>query len=349
MRSDAWGGADWRDFPGEGWYGEGYEGMPNHGFGREGRGWNRGGNDFDRGFQGNVRSGPQFDRGFQGNVRSGPQFDHGYRAGYGGGPSEYDRGFRGGSPDGYEGGFSRGRDFERGALGGTRGDFGGYPGGRGGYGGSATEAGYGGRNVGYGESWGQPGRGRGGESGYGRARASEIMTESPETVTSDATLSEAARMMRDLNVGIIPVVESQENRRLCGVITDRDITVRALAEGKDGTAKVGECMTDRVRSVNKNDSVHEVMRVMREEQVRRVPITDREGRLVGIIAQADLAVDYAVDDPSRELEVGETLERISEPARPERSANRMAASARGSQSSGKSAEESESTSESTSE
>jgi CBS domain-containing protein len=152
------------------------------------------------------------------------------------------------------------------------------------------------------------------------------MTENPHAVTPDATLSEVAQKMRDLDVGIIPVVESDENRRLRGVITDRDITLRAVAEGKGGDAKVSECMTERVRAVNKNDSIQDVMWVMRREQVRRVPVTDREGRLVGIIAQADLAVDYASDDASRETEVGETLERISEPARPVR--GRMSASGR---------------------
>src|SRR5690606_35230150 len=167
--------------------------------------------------------------------------------------------------------------------------------------GRPVDTGYGGREFGYGEGWG-------GQRGRRTARAAEIMTDDPESVTTDATISEVARKMRDLNVGIIPVVESQDNRRLRGVITDRDVTVRAVAEGKDGNAKVADCMTDRVRSVNKNDSIHEVMRVMREEQVRRVPVTDREGRLVGIIAQADLAVDFAGDDVSREMELGETLE-----------------------------------------
>ncbi|HLL84951.1 MAG TPA: CBS domain-containing protein, partial [Longimicrobium sp.] len=79
------------------------------------------------------------------------------------------------------------------------------------------------------------------------------------------------------------------------------------------SATVAECMTPNVSTVNRNASVRQVMDVMRREQVRRVPVTDGEGRLVGIIAQADLAVQYAGLDPEREIEVEEVLERISEP------------------------------------
>lgn len=183
--------------------------------------------------------------------------------------------------------------------------------------------GYGGGYGGYGQQSGGRGGSRGGNL-WSRTRASEIMTADPHAVTPQATLAEVAQKMRDLDVGIIPVVDSTENRRLRGVITDRDIAVRAVADGRDGTATVAECMTDSVQSVNKNDSVRDVMRVMRDEQVRRVPVTDREGRLVGIIAQADLVVDYASDDDSRELEVSSTIERISTPARPTGS-QRMAA------------------------
>lgn len=313
MRSDAQGG-DWRNFPGEeGWYGEGYEGMPGGGFGR--------------GLQGGYAGGGQ---GFHGGYGGGGQgFEGGFQGGYGG-----RQGFAGGR-GGYGGGdFDRGNEGQGGGFGGGYGGSSEYSGwGGGSYGARGFESGYGGRETGYGGG----GQNRGGWSprrdrgGFGNSRASEIMTENPETVTADASITDVARRMRDLDVGIIPVVESKDNKRLRGLITDRDITIRAVAEGKDGNAKVADCMTDRVRSVNKNDSIQEVMRVMRQEQVRRVPVTDREGRLVGIIAQADLAVDYAGDNSDRDRAVGETVEQISEPAQPERSGSRMAASGRGSQ------------------
>jgi CBS domain-containing protein len=156
------------------------------------------------------------------------------------------------------------------------------------------------------------------QSDADRVRARDVMTDDPECVTPDATVAEVAKKMRELNVGVIPVVDDLGNRRLRGVITDRDLAVRVLASGKDGKAKIGEYMTEQVEVVNQNDTVHDVLNVMKREQVRRVPVTDRDGRLVGIIAQADLSVSYAGLDLQRETEVEEAIERISEPARPRR-------------------------------
>jgi len=168
----------------------------------------------------------------------------------------------------------------------------------------------------------QPGRWRTGEPwGRGRSAADElcacdIMTENPEAVTPDATLAEVARRMRDLDVGIIPVVDSLDRCTLRGVITDRDIAVRAAAEGRDMmTVTAGDYMTRDVETVREGDTVRDVFTVMKKDRVRRVPVTDESGRLVGIIAQADLAVDYAGLDEQRELEVEEVIERISEPGR----------------------------------
>ncbi|HYJ78031.1 MAG TPA: CBS domain-containing protein [Longimicrobiaceae bacterium] len=165
-------------------------------------------------------------------------------------------------------------------------------------------------------AWGggvqRDGQGRSGQDELHRLRAADIMTENPETVTPDASLAEAAQKMRDLNVGIIPVVESGDSRRLCGVVTDRDIAIRAVAEGMDarGTT-VAVVMTTKVEVCGRDDSVQDVLRVMEREQVRRVPITDGDGRLVGIVAQADVARD--VDSDSGEIRVADALERISEP------------------------------------
>jgi len=155
-----------------------------------------------------------------------------------------------------------------------------------------------------------------GQPRRGAERARDIMTENPEAVTPSTTLGEVARRMAELDVGILPVVDDPEVRRLRGVVTDRDLVVRGMARGLGDSATVAECMTPNVSTVNRNASVRQVMDVMRREQVRRVPVTDGEGRLVGIIAQADLAVHYAGLDPEREIEVEEVLERISEPGRP---------------------------------
>jgi CBS domain-containing protein len=223
--------------------------------------------------------------------------ESGFGGGMGGGMGGY-QGLQGGGMGGYQGG----------GTGGYQGGYGGYE--------SGHEGGY---DMGFGGGQGM-GRSRPQQDDeMSRVRAREIMTEDPETVTPDVTLTEAARKMRDLDVGIIPVVESDTNRRLRGVITDRDIAVRAVAEGRDvNSTKVSDCMTDDVETCNKNDSVRDVLELMQREQVRRVPITDREGRLVGIIAQADVAVDFADGSERRERKVARTVERISEPAHPER-------------------------------
>jgi CBS domain-containing protein len=162
----------------------------------------------------------------------------------------------------------------------------------------------------------------GGWGGMRRARsadirAGDIMTRNPQVVTPDTTLAEAARVMRDLDVGIVPVVQDEASSYLAGVVTDRDIAIRAVAEGKNTkSARVRDVMTEGVATCTESDAIYDLFDVMKREQVRRIPITDDEGRLVGIVAQADLAVDYAGLDPDREVEVEEVIERISEPARP---------------------------------
>jgi CBS domain-containing protein len=221
--------------------------------------------------------------------------------GGGGGRDPYDRGGYGGSRGGWDGGSGATRQGPRGAE-------------RSGYGpgGGAYDNDFGG---------GERGGAAGNDGEVRRLRAADVMTDDPETVTADTPLMDAAKKMRELDIGIIPVVEAEGNRRLRGVITDRDITIRVVAEGKDaGTTTVGDVMTRDVMTCNKNDSLLDVMRVMESEQVRRVPITDREGRLVGIIAQADVATD--VDTPHGRKRVARTLESISEPAQPRDRAGR---------------------------
>jgi len=139
--------------------------------------------------------------------------------------------------------------------------------------------------------------------------AREIMTENVECVTPQDDLAHAARIMRDRDVGIVPVVEGNDGRRLLGVITDRDIAIRHVAEGHGGNCRVEEAMSREDLVVARpDDDVDSVMRSMRERQVRRVPVVE-DGRLIGIISQADLALDTSDDS-----EVGRTVESISEPA-----------------------------------
>ena len=141
-------------------------------------------------------------------------------------------------------------------------------------------------------------------------KAREIMTKDPRTVTPDTGLQEVARLMQSEDVGIIPVVEAG-GTSLLGVVTDRDIALRVVGEGKDAkTTKVSDVMSKGVTTCKQDDSVDDVMELMGKEQLRRVPIVDERGALVGIVAQADV-VREAKSDKKAER----TVEQISEPSR----------------------------------
>ena len=136
-----------------------------------------------------------------------------------------------------------------------------------------------------------------------RIKCREIMTSDVKTATREMTLREVALLMRDGDMGSIPVVE---NGKLVGIVTDRDIVVRSIAEGKDASSPVGEAMTTEIFSVRPDDFAFEAIRLMGDKQVRRIPVVDESGALAGIIAMADVALE--MED---EREIAETLEEIS--------------------------------------
>ena len=136
-----------------------------------------------------------------------------------------------------------------------------------------------------------------------RRRCSEIMTRNVKTATREMSLRDVAGLMRDGDMGSIPVVE---DGKLVGIVTDRDIVVRAIADGRDVFTLIGEVMTTEVFSVRENNFAFEAIRLMGDKQVRRVPIVNDAGELVGIIAMADVALE--TED---EREIAETLEEIS--------------------------------------
>lgn len=143
-------------------------------------------------------------------------------------------------------------------------------------------------------------------------KVQEMMTANPACCTPDATIREAAQFMLDNDCGAIPVVEDTESMRLIGIVTDRDLAVRAIATGKGPDTKVREVMSSQAHSCAPGDDVKVVQRVMAERQVRRVPVVDGEGCCVGIVAQADIALE----EPSiSDREVARVIERISEPTR----------------------------------
>ena len=136
----------------------------------------------------------------------------------------------------------------------------------------------------------------------------DIMTANPETVSEKDSVRDAARIMKQRDTGIVPVVNG---KKIIGLITDRDIVVRLVAEGKDvANARVNEVMTKNVRSVHDDASVDDVLRVMKGSEVRRVPVVNKNDEIVGIVSIGDLAVETNQDD-----KVGKAIEDISE-ARP---------------------------------
>jgi CBS domain-containing protein len=134
----------------------------------------------------------------------------------------------------------------------------------------------------------------------------EVMTRGAECVTPRSSLQEAARMMRDFDVGALPVYR---NDLLVGMVTDRDITVRAIAEGCDArTTTVKEAMTPDIVFCYEDQDVEEAALQMKANQVRRLVVLSRDKRLVGIVSLGDLAVETG-----NERLAGTTLERVSEP------------------------------------
>jgi CBS domain-containing protein len=137
----------------------------------------------------------------------------------------------------------------------------------------------------------------------------EAMTPGVRTVSPSQSLAEAAALMKSEDVGSVPVVEEG---RLAGILTDRDIVIRAVAERRDPqTVKVDEIASGELVTVEPEQDLDEALTLMARHQVRRLPVVE-EGRLVGMLAQADVALE------AKEKKVGETVEEISQPTSTER-------------------------------
>lgn len=120
----------------------------------------------------------------------------------------------------------------------------------------------------------------------------EVMTSNPACCTPDTPLPEVARMMEQHDCGCLPVVENQESKKPVGMITDRDIAVRGVAQGKDvNNMTAADCMSSSVVTVTPDDSVDDCCKVMADNQVRRVAVVDDQGGCCGMVSQADVALD----------------------------------------------------------
>jgi CBS domain-containing protein len=134
--------------------------------------------------------------------------------------------------------------------------------------------------------------------------AREIMTPAPQCCSGETTLNEVANLMVEADCGEIPVTDA--SNRLIGVITDRDIVCRVVAKGKNPAAvTAAECMTEPVVVVKEDTTLDDVLGVMEENQIRRVPVVDATGCCCGIIAQADVALN------ARQGQVGELVREVS--------------------------------------
>lgn len=141
--------------------------------------------------------------------------------------------------------------------------------------------------------------------------ARELMTAHPATITGTDTVVQAAQIMRTRDVGMLPVVASHTDPRLIGILTDRDIVVRFVAPGYGSSALVREHMTrEPIVTVAATDSEREIGDKMTRFQVRRLPVVDSDGRVIGVVAQADLALSIGPKNP---LLVEQVLESISRP------------------------------------
>jgi CBS domain-containing protein len=131
----------------------------------------------------------------------------------------------------------------------------------------------------------------------------ELMTSNPCSIDADKPVAYAAKMMRDEDVGLAPIVEGQ---KLIGTLTDRDIAIRVVAEGRDPeSTTVREVATKNVVTIDPEQDLDEALRLMAKNQVRRLPVVEEDGRLTGVVAQADIA-QHATDQ-----QTGEVVEEIS--------------------------------------
>ena len=134
----------------------------------------------------------------------------------------------------------------------------------------------------------------------------DLMSRDVKVIGPDMSIAEAAKAMRDGDFGMMPV---GENDRMIGTISDRDIAIRAIAEGKDAATKVRDVMSTGVAWAYEDDSVEQAAKTMSERQVRRLPVVNRDKRLVGIVALGDFAVERSEIKPA-----AEALSEISKPS-----------------------------------
>jgi len=129
-------------------------------------------------------------------------------------------------------------------------------------------------------------------------KCNEVMTKKPVCCLPDDMATKAAQLMKSEHVGSIPVIENEETQKLVGIVTDRDLTIRILAEGLDAkSTKVETVMARKVVTCSAEDDLQKVVDAMSKYQLRRIPVVDDDNKILGIIAQADVAMHF--DHPKK--------------------------------------------------
>jgi len=133
-------------------------------------------------------------------------------------------------------------------------------------------------------------------------KCKEIMTKDPVCCLPDDEVQKAAKLMKDEDVGVIPIIEDEDTKTLLGIVTDRDLALRVVAEGRDGAStRIKDVMTAGAISCRPDDDLQKAVDAMQENQVRRIPVVDNNKKIVGIIAQADVAI--RADEPKKTAEI----------------------------------------------
>jgi len=133
-------------------------------------------------------------------------------------------------------------------------------------------------------------------------KCDEVMTKNPVCCLPNDIVAEAAKLMKSGNIGSIPVIENEQTKKLIGIVTDRDLTLKIVAEGLDAkSTKVEAVMTRKVVTCLAGDDLQKALDAMAEHQLRRIPVVDNDNKVVGIIAQADVAT--RVDQPEKTAEM----------------------------------------------
>ena len=139
-------------------------------------------------------------------------------------------------------------------------------------------------------------------------KCNEVMTLELVCCLPDDSVAKAAELMKSQNIGSIPVIENEQTRKLVGIVTDRDLTLTIVAEGRDArSTKVEAVMTRKLVTCLADDDLQKALDAMANHQLRRIPVVDNDNRIVGIIAQADVAT--RVDEPEQ---TGEMVREISQ-------------------------------------